>query len=61
MSCIIHLTLTRIDNGAKLGLLDAETLPVAGKEVAQKVLNPFGVPSNTLMERWKESEGKSLE
>ncbi|KAI0814918.1 hypothetical protein BC629DRAFT_1588602 [Irpex lacteus] len=41
----------------QLGLLERGTLPVAGVEVARKVVNPFGVPSNELMERWKESEG----
>lgn len=45
----------------KLGVLDAGDLPIAGREVAQKVLHPFGMPSNTLMQRWSESEGKSLE
>lgn len=41
----------------QLGLLERRNLPVAGVEVARKVVNPFGVPSNELMERWKESEG----
>ncbi|KAL5518980.1 hypothetical protein ACEPAH_663 [Sanghuangporus vaninii] len=45
----------------QLGLLDPDKLPVAGKEVAQKVLDPYGQPSNTLMARWRESEGKSIE
>ena len=40
-----------------LGLLDASNLPIAGVEVARKVIDPFGIPSNTLMARWKESEG----
>jgi carboxymethylenebutenolidase len=35
---------------AQLGLLDAERLPVAGAEAAEKVLNP-SLPSNRLMER----------
>lgn len=34
----------------QLGLLDASTLPVAGVESAQKVLNPK-LPSNALMQR----------
>lgn len=34
----------------QLGLLDAATLPVAGVESAEKVLNPT-LPSNALMER----------
>ena len=45
----------------KLGLLDASKYPVAGREVAQKVLDPFGLPSNTLLTRWKESEGKVVD
>ncbi|KAI0313501.1 NTF2-like protein [Amylostereum chailletii] len=45
----------------QLGLLDQSTLPVAGIEVARKVLDPFGVPSNDMMKRWKESEGLSIE
>ena len=35
---------------AQLGLIDAKTLPVAGVETAEKVLNPK-LPSNELMER----------
>ncbi len=35
---------------AQLGLIDAATLPVAGVESAEKVLNPK-LPSNTLMHR----------
>jgi carboxymethylenebutenolidase len=34
----------------QLGLLDASTLPVVGRESAQKVLDP-GLPSNALMHR----------
>ncbi|KIP12520.1 hypothetical protein PHLGIDRAFT_113602 [Phlebiopsis gigantea 11061_1 CR5-6] len=41
----------------QLGLLKAGNLPIAGVEVAQKVIDPFGLPSNSLMEKWKESEG----
>ena len=41
----------------QLGLLDPKGLPVAGAEVAHKVIDPFGVESNKLMEKWKESEG----
>lgn len=52
----------------QLGLLDRERssrmegvkLPVAGDEVAQKILHPYGVPSNGLMPNWKESEGKDV-
>ncbi|THH11749.1 hypothetical protein EW146_g7942 [Bondarzewia mesenterica] len=35
----------------QLGLLDATSLPVAGVEVAHKVLDPFGLPSNKLLQR----------
>jgi len=35
----------------QLGLLDSDTLPVAGKESAQKVLDPTSVPSNALIKR----------
>ncbi|CAL1695234.1 unnamed protein product [Somion occarium] len=45
----------------QLGLLDPTNLPVAGVEVARKVVDPFGLPSNTLMERWRESEGLSID
>jgi carboxymethylenebutenolidase len=34
----------------QLGLLDSRTLPVAGAESAQKVLDP-ALPANTLIER----------
>lgn len=45
----------------QVGLLDRASLPVAGAEVADKVLDPFGVPSNTLMRKWAESEGLPIE
>ncbi|CDS01858.1 hypothetical protein [Sporisorium scitamineum] len=52
----------------QLGLLDpvksslhpGTTLPIAGDEVAQKILHPYGVPSNELMPNWPESQGKSI-
>ena len=37
----------------QLGLLDAATLPVAGVESAQKVVDPNAVPSNELIKRNK--------
>jgi carboxymethylenebutenolidase len=43
----------------QVGLLDPAGLPVAGIETARKVLDPT-LPSNTLMSRWKESDGKPL-
>lgn len=42
----------------QIGALDPTGLPVAGVETAQKLLDPAGVPSNTLMARWAESEGR---
>ncbi|KAF7965894.1 hypothetical protein HWV62_40995 [Athelia sp. TMB] len=47
------------DETGQIGLLDPSNLPVAGIEVARKVMDPFGQPSNTLLAKWKESEGKS--
>ena len=35
----------------QVGLLNADTLPVAGKESAQKVIDPTSTPSNRLIER----------
>lgn len=43
----------------QLGLLSSEGLPVAGGETAKKVQDNT-LPSNRLMRRWKESEGKPL-
>ncbi|KAI1793825.1 NTF2-like protein [Ganoderma leucocontextum] len=45
----------------QLGLLDPKGLPVAGAEVAHKVVDPFGMPSNALLARWKESEGLPID
>ncbi|KAF8560286.1 NTF2-like protein [Imleria badia] len=44
----------------QLGILDPTNLPIAGVEIARKVLDPFGQPSNTLLKRWSESEGLSI-
>ncbi|MEK7319725.1 MAG: dienelactone hydrolase family protein [Pseudomonadota bacterium] len=41
----------------QVGLLDPKGLPVAGIETARKLLDET-LPSNTLMARWSESEGK---
>jgi carboxymethylenebutenolidase len=41
----------------QIGLLDPKLLPVAGIETAKKVLDK-SLPSNGLMHRWSESEGK---
>lgn len=35
----------------QLGLLDAESLPVAGRETAQKILDPDSEPSNAIIAR----------
>jgi carboxymethylenebutenolidase len=43
----------------QVGLLDPQGLPVAGVETAQKVLDNT-VPSNRLMARWAQSEGKPV-
>jgi len=40
----------------QLGLLDPDTLPVAGRESAQKVLDPTSVPSNALIKRAHKSK-----
>ncbi|EJD03993.1 uncharacterized protein FOMMEDRAFT_140082 [Fomitiporia mediterranea MF3/22] len=59
--CFEHIYWDQASALVQLGLLDATRLPVAGIDVAQKVLDPFGKPSNTLMARWKESEGLGIE
>jgi carboxymethylenebutenolidase len=41
----------------QIGLLDPRGSPVAGAETAHKVMDK-SLPSNGLMERWHESEGK---
>ena len=41
----------------QIGLLDPKLVPSAGIETAKKVLDK-SLPSNTLMRRWSESEGK---
>ncbi len=43
----------------QIGLLDPQGLPVAGAETARKVTDK-SLPSNRLMNRWSESEGKPL-
>ncbi|KAH7910886.1 NTF2-like protein [Hygrophoropsis aurantiaca] len=45
----------------QLGLMERSNLPIAGVEVAQKVVDPFGLPSNGLLGRWGESEGLSID
>ena len=41
----------------QIGLLDAKNLPTAGIETAKKIVDEQR-PSNTLMKRWAESEGR---
>ena len=43
----------------QVGLLDTRGLPVAGAETAHKVVDK-SLPSNRLMQRWRESEGKPV-
>ncbi len=43
----------------QIGVLDPKGLPVAGIETARKLLDE-NLPSNTLMQKWKESEGKAI-
>jgi carboxymethylenebutenolidase len=42
---------------AQIGLIDANTLPTAGVETANKLMDEK-LPSNTLMKRWAESADK---
>lgn len=41
----------------QIGVLDPKGLPAAGIETAKKLVDE-SLPSNTLMEKWSESEGK---
>ena len=41
----------------QIGVLDPKGLPVAGIETATKLVDE-NLPSNTLMDKWSESEGK---
>jgi len=56
-----HLYWDQASALVQLGLLDPSNLPVAGVEVTRKVLSPFDLPSNTLMTKWKDSEGKPVD
>lgn len=55
--CFEHIYWDQASVLVQIGLLDPKTLPVAGRETAQKVLDP-SLPSNTLMKRWGESAPK---
>jgi carboxymethylenebutenolidase len=43
----------------QVGLLDPGGLPVAGADAARKLMDE-SLPSNRLMERWRDSEGKTI-
>ncbi len=43
----------------QIGVLDPNSLPVAGAETAHKAMDR-GLPSNTLMANWRSSEGKPI-
>ena len=45
----------------QIGLLDPKGLPVAGHDATKKMMDAASLPSNTLMERWKESEPTAAE
>ena len=55
--CHEHIYWDQASVLVQVGLLDPEGLPVAGAETARKLLDE-SLPSNTLMARWAESEGK---
>lgn len=55
-------TLTQLGllHPTKSSLDPTVTLPIAGDQVAQKILHPYGTPSNELMPNWPESENKPV-
>ncbi|AFT68704.1 Dienelactone hydrolase (Carboxymethylenebutenolidase) [Alloalcanivorax dieselolei B5] len=55
--CHEHIYWDQASVLVQIGLLDPEGLPVTGVETARKLLDE-SLPSNTLMARWKESEGR---
>jgi carboxymethylenebutenolidase len=57
--CHEHIYWDQASVLVQIGLLDPTGLPVAGIESAQKLLDETR-PSNTLMKRWAESEGKEI-
>jgi len=59
--CFEHIYWDQASALVQLGLIDPTNLPVAGKEVARKVVDPYGIPSNTMMKRWAESDGLPIE
>jgi len=48
-----HIYWDQASTLVQLGLLEPKGLPVAGVEVAHKMVSPFAMPSNTLLEKWK--------
>ncbi|MGC2200624.1 MAG: hypothetical protein WA633_10840, partial [Stellaceae bacterium] len=57
--CHEHIYWDQASVLVQIGLLDPTGLPVTGIESAQKLLDETR-PSNTLMKRWAESEGKEI-
>ncbi|AYC33779.1 dienelactone hydrolase family protein [Pseudomonas cavernae] len=55
--CHEHIYWDQASVLVQIGLLDPQLLPVAGVETARKLVDET-LPSNTLMARWKDSEGK---
>ncbi|WP_028216985.1 dienelactone hydrolase family protein [Paraburkholderia oxyphila] len=53
--CHEHIYWDQASVLVQIGLIDAGELPVAGMEAARKVMDET-LPSNTLMNRWSESE-----
>jgi len=54
--CHEHIYWDQASALVQIGVLDPAGLPVAGAETAHKLIDET-LPSNTLMARWKTSEG----
>lgn len=57
--CNEHIYWDQASVLVQIGLLDTKNLPVAGVEVANKLLDKT-LPSNSLMKRWAESEAECV-
>ena len=57
--CHEHIYWDQASVLAQIGVLDPSGLPVAGRETAAKLIDE-SLPSNTLMEKWASSKGKSI-
>jgi carboxymethylenebutenolidase len=55
--CHEHIYWDQASVLVQIGLLDPAGLPVAGVETAKKLLDE-SLESNTLMNKWKDSEGR---